>query len=207
MKIGAEDKKKVILAAALFAVIVALGIWELPGYFSSPAQPLRVVPAPTVARTQASRRNVAPALPTTAGPEAERIGGTVIDPTLHLEKLAQSEDIEYEGTGRNIFSADSTPVVIPKPLAPGRNNNATVNLPPQVPPTPQAPTIDLKYFGYERGKDQPMRVFLIHGDDIFMAGQGDIVDHRYKIGAISQGSVQVTDLAYNNTQTLPLSPN
>lgn len=201
MKTGTEDKRKVAILVGLGVVVLLLGIWELRGMFSGPTTPS---PAPVQANRPAAP-TAAPGANAATAPEAEKLTGTGIDPTLHLGKLAQSEDVEYRGTGRNIFSAESAPIRIDKPIAPARpNTNIVANLPP---PPPQAPAIDLKYFGYSQDNAKSIRAFLVHGDDIFMAHAGDIVDHRYKISSISPGSVQITDLAYNNTQTLPISAN
>jgi hypothetical protein len=211
MKAGTEDKKKVAILIGLLVLMIPVAIWELHGNFGgSSAPPPAVAPPPatTAQRPATARPSATSAAPpattaTTAGPEAERLSNSDIDPTLHLDKLAQSEDVQYEGTGRNIFSAESAPVKIPQPIAPPRGPNPTVTTGPPPPPAP--PPIDLKYFGYEQARDKSnIKAFLVHGDDIFMARSGEIIDHRYKVGNISPGNIQVTDLAYNNTQTLPL---
>jgi hypothetical protein len=124
-----------------------------------------------------------------------------LDPTLHPELMAGAEALEYSGAGRNIFSMMSTPVEIPKVIAQVRPNVPQPVI-AQGPPPP--PAIDLKFFGYE-ANNGVKKAFLLKGDDVFIASEGDVVDHHYKVVKISPLSIQVTDLLYNNTQTLPLT--
>ena len=207
LRMGTEKKWQVYLVAVLFAFILVFGGYEIYDQFASPSTPAArpVVPQPATARTSAAAAR--PGGAPSAGKEAQKMPNSGLDPTLHLDKLAQAESIEYAGTGRNIFSAESAPV-IEQAAAPARTaDDAQVDQTPAAPVIPQPPAIDLKYFGYTQTHDKQFQAFFVHGDDIFLAHPGEIVDHRYKVVTIQPTSVQITDLGYNNTQTLPLSPN
>ena len=206
LKVGTENKRNVIVVGVLLCILAYLGISQLVGGPSTPA-PARVAPARPAPQPAATRGSAVTGSGAVSGPEARKRPGTGLDPSLHLDKLLASESVEYAGTGRNIFSAESAPVPIPEPQGPARPTGpapAPVYTPP---PVPQPPQIDLHYFGYSATRDGKRQAFFLHGDDVFEASAGDIVNHRYKVVAVDVRSVQVTDLSYNNTQTLPLVAN
>ncbi|MGA9671233.1 MAG: hypothetical protein WBQ94_18630 [Terracidiphilus sp.] len=217
LPLGTENKQQVYWATALIAVVVIVGGIEVKSYFfsSAPTQPISVAAQPGV--TFSGARPAAGSASSSAGAnrsgvstqsaDAEKLTNEGLDPTLHLDRLAQTEDVEYAGTGRNIFSADSAPLQpIETPVKSARNQPAVV-LPPLPPEKPKPPAIDLKYFGYTQDGDKTLKAFFVHGDDVFMARTGEIVDHRYKVGNIAPGNVEVTDLSYNSTQNLPMQRN
>lgn len=192
MKLTADAQKK--LAAVAVFVLLAAGIlyYQLSDTGSSPPRPAPTAPAVSGARSA-------------QGGAAKNLGSTAaqLDPTLKMGPMLVTESLVYSGTGRNIFSAASAPVTIPKPIAPARPKAAAaVYTPPPGPPPP--PPIDLKFFGTETNSAGKRKAFLLHGDDVFLAADGDIVQRRYRILTVSANSVQVEDLTNNNRQTLPL---
>lgn len=208
LKLGTEKKWQVAAIGGLLIVAVGgIGYEIYSNFIAGPSVPSH----PTVVAQKAAPATSPHSSATessSTGPDAQKLNGSNIDPTLHLDKLAMSEDVEYAGTGRNIFSADSvpSPQQIEAQLASARNN-APVVAPPVVPEKPKPPPIELKYFGYTQDRNKSIEAFFVRGDDVFIAKSGEIVDHRYKIGAIQPANVDVTDLGYNNTQNLPLTAN
>jgi hypothetical protein len=215
MRTGLENKRQVYIAAGLFAVIACLGGWELYGaLFGSAKHNLPPVQAPAhlsaAGRAAPAASTGSQAAASATAKAAQKLTGDGLDPTLHLDWLALTEQVGYAGTGRNIFSADSVPARMEAPLKSAREvkaEAAAVAAAAGPPEPPRPPAIDLKYFGYTQTKDKALQAFFVHGEDIFAARTGEIIDHRYKVGAIMPGSVQITDLSYNNTQTLMMQSN
>jgi hypothetical protein len=206
MRIGTEDKKKL----AILAVVGALGIGSIVYIYTSlmgsdapaPSTAPAAAPAPMPAAKPAAPAVKATKLSTGV---AANVGTTSaeLDPTLKMGPMLVTESLVYSGSGRNIFSATSMPLDIPKPVAPVRPKVvAPVYTPPPGPPPP--PPIDLKFFGTETAANGRRRAFLLKDDDVFLAADGDIVQRRYKVITVSANSVLVEDMTTNNRQTLPL---
>ena len=204
IRLTADQQKKGGLIAAFLLVAGTILYFELRD--TSPPPP--VVPATPQVKTVPSTKPAVIAVPpgNVAGAAAKNLGTTSaqLDPTLRMEAMLVTESLVYSGSGRNIFSASSVPVDIPKPIA----NVRTKPLPPPPPPPPVGPPppppIDLKFFGTATAPDGTRRAFLLHGEDVFLASGGDIVQRRYKVISIGANSIVVEDMGNNNRQTLPL---
>ena len=186
MKLGTENKKKTILAAVLVLLAAGVLVHQFSGGGSdSAAPPPAPSPASHPAATKAGRPHVMMA--------------HSLDPTLRFDLLKSSEDVTYKGTGRNIFSSQAAPPPqpIPQPIDPALTDH-------RPPPPPPPPPSGLKFYGFAGPKNGAKKVFLIKGEDIFLAKEGDVVDRRYKIVRVGTTSVDVQDVLTNHTETLPL---
>jgi hypothetical protein len=197
------DQQKKGAAIAGFAVLAGAILYFEVLRDDSPPPPVAPVvvtapvkTAPTAKATAVPSGNVAKSLGTTSAQ---------LDPTLRMEAMLVTESLVYSGNGRNIFSASSAPVEIPKVIAPVRPKGPVGPVVPEgPPPPPPPPPIDLKFFGTATGANGARKAFLLHGDDVFLASDGDIVQRKYKVISISANSILVEDMANNNRQTLPL---
>ncbi|WP_419806103.1 hypothetical protein [Terriglobus sp.] len=191
MKIGSEDRKKLILAGSLGVLALGTMIYEFAGSGSDAPS---AAPAPTTTVRQA-----------TPSPVAAHVSNAALDPALHPEGMEAAEALLYTGSGRNIFLAGSEPaanIPIPRPIVSPRTPAQPQPISNPGPPPP--PPIDLRFFGTEQRQGGSRQAFFLKGDDVFLASEGEIVGRRYKVGTISANSAQVTDLTNNNTQLLPL---
>lgn len=199
MQLGFDNKKKAVWAAVLGVIaVLAFGYFVMPFFTGSSAPSSSAeAAAPMVAPRMPSRGLAKPG----KKPRAESL-----DPTLRLDLLAASEKTLYEGKGRNIFMSQAEDVVIPPPITPGSADGEHAQDPYKLPPTPQAPPIPLKFYGFASSPGEPKKVFLKLGEDVFVAGEGEIVDRRYKVIRISANSVEIQDVVSSGPpQNIPLT--
>jgi hypothetical protein len=193
VKLGFENKKQTTWAIVLGVVALLVCAYELlpliggsrsPDSSAQAASP--VVPSPATPKPGAKG----------TGKGGTRSEAESLDPTLRLDLLASSEKTEYEGAGRNIFVSQKEDVEIPKPVAQANTdpNPAPVYVAPQPQPPPPIP---LKFYGFASSPGEPKKIFLKNGDDVFVAGEGEIVDRRYKVIRISATAVEIQDMVYS----------
>jgi hypothetical protein len=199
MKVGSEERNKLIVAIVLMVLaVLSVGylVTKLSGSPSSAAS--AVVPAPAAAtparknaaRSRTSNKKVAPV--------------RSLDPSLRYDWLKASEDTKYRGTGRNIFRAQAD---IPAPIARPNTDKPKETGPPAPVLPPPPPPINLKFFGFASKPGELKKVFLKQDEDVFIAHEGDIVDRRYKLVRISPMAVEIEDVLNNNRQSIPLTQN
>jgi hypothetical protein len=204
VKLGIENRKQSIAAAVLGVVALLVIAYE---FMPSSSTIASTTPATTASGLPASPSNSHAAGHHGSGSTAGKKDRSTqnLDPTLHLQQLAATEQIKYEGSGRNIFVSQAE-VVIPTPLAAGTPDGKKDEKLFQVPAVAPPPPIPLKFFGFSNQPGAPKKVFLSKGDDVWIAGEGEIVDRRYKVVHISPTSVDIQDVVGSGPpQSVPLT--
>jgi hypothetical protein len=198
LKVGAEDRNKLIAAIALGVLAIILMVRFIPSVAgSSTTTEVKAPPAPApVRKPQPVRRTRNKPGSRNVLPPTEQS----LDPMLRFDWLKASEETQYAGSGRNIFRAED--IVIPRPIVKLRPQpKPGPSLPP---PPPPPPPINLKFFGFASKAGEPKKIFLSEGDDIFIAGEGEIVNRRYKVLRITPTAVEIEDVLNSNRQMIPL---
>ena len=184
MQTGTQERKKLLILAVL--LVVAGGV-ALHNLFPSS---LRLPGRHRVRPTDTALAN--------------------LDPRLHLDALERLRGIRYDGEGRDLFKMGAEPV---KPAAVKAAARARAHrqamlaaAPPRPVGPPPPPPVPLKAFGYATQPGQPKKVFLVDGEEVYVAEQGGVVEKRYQVLNIQPTTVLLKDLQSQQTALLPLPP-
>ena len=138
-----------------------------------------------------------------------------IDPTLRLGMLERLQSVSEAKPGRSLFEIGPDPVTeaaqkaamtqLPKgPIIPITNTQPVM---PVQPAAPQA-NIPLKFYGFVRPaeKGQNNQGLFLEGDNIMVASEGDLIDHRYLVRQLSALDARLEDTQVKLGQTLHVVP-
>ena len=224
MKLGAERNKVIVLAAAstvfiyvqFFAAEEATPTRRRPAAVTGSSAPER---APRQRRASAPPRQIRGQ---SFRPKFHRadsddpLDPMTVDPTLQTDLLAKVRAVEFEGVERNLFRFGQRKKLVASPSAEEikasqerlKALQAEKSKPLKKPPVarkPTAPPIDWKYYGFANSRrDTRKRAFLLDGEEILVATEGDVFEKRYRIVRIGINSIVIEDLQFKQEQKLPL---
>jgi hypothetical protein len=92
----------------------------------------------------------------------------------------------------------------PKPLT-----EIAKNMPPPQPAAPPPFSIPLKYYGFAKPSGKAPdgnRGLFLDGDNILMGGEGDVLEKRYLIVALTPNSARLEDTQMKQGQDVPVTP-
>jgi hypothetical protein len=232
MTLGTNNKKQVIILAALGLVAVYLVYTnviagpDLPKTTQRTASPAA---APIVPGAPAGPGQTGPPAAKRAGSRVrtqefhpvylnrnptKRPDPRTIDPTLQLERFAKVQSVDLAGGARNVFAFSAAPPPVQtaavKPAGP--EPTVWVNVGPRQPPPPPPPQpppppppITLKFYGFSTSTASGKRTaYLLDGEEIYIAAEGDTLKRRYKIIRIGPTSILIEDLDAKRQQSVPL---
>jgi hypothetical protein len=139
---------------------------------------------------------------------------SVIDPTLRLALLDRVRAIKPVEGGRNLFEtgpeiAQNNLPPVPKvpPMPPKPIGGIGPTMPPPKPPPPMV-NIPLRYYGFVRPslRSDGNRGYFMDGENILMATEGDVLESRFLVVALSPNTARVEDIQLKQGQDLQLIP-
>jgi len=137
-----------------------------------------------------------------------------IDPTLKLWLLDKVREVKPLESGRNLFETGPDvaqvkmpPVpkvapMVPKPLS------GSGPVTPSGPPPPPMVNIPLRYYGFVKPslRGDGNRGYFMDGENILMATEGDVLESRFLVVALSPNTARVEDIQMKQGQDLQLIP-
>ncbi len=216
IRLGVDPK---LLLAGLF-VIAALLYWFNSSGGEQPGTSTAVLPTSPAVPSVAGRGSVRP-VRRQRSVQANRgifrirqVNGQdgSIDPTLRLDLLSRLQSIQPGTPGRSLFEAEKaatmagaagtvpTATIVPRPLPP--------TTPTQAAPSQPVASIPLKYYGFENPAKQGSgrRGLFLDNDNVLVAGEGELVNHRYLVVELTPNSARMEDTEIKQGETLPVVP-
>ncbi|HKV60360.1 MAG TPA: hypothetical protein VJO16_00475 [Candidatus Acidoferrum sp.] len=168
-----KQKKQLAVLAVLLVILVVVAYF----YFDSDKQPVVTADAGKVVQNNHLL--------------------AVDNLSIHTGTVEKARKTEYKSSGRNIFSRELPPPLVPPPprvLKPGDQGYVPpIEVPP---PPPKVTPLPVKFFGYGTVPNGTVRLaFFNDSEDVYIVKEGELLMNRFRILKINNANLEYEDPA------------